>query len=143
MKKFFAETEEAKPEADPTRILICGDRNWNDFLLIRKTLERIGPKKIKLVISGGATGADYIAETVARILGIKVLIFPANWNKFGRAAGPIRNRQMLKEGKPSWVIAFHDTIKKDSKGTKDMLAAAEKAGVRTDLITHKKPRLEK
>lgn len=142
MKKFFSKTEEEKLEADPTRILICGDRNWNDFVLIRETLERIGPKKIKLVISGGATGADYIAETVARILGIKVLIFPANWNKYGRAAGPIRNRQMLKEGKPSWVIAFHDTIK-DSKGTKGMLAIAKKAGIRTDLITHKKPRLEK
>jgi hypothetical protein len=66
---------------------------------------------------------DQHGRNAARILGVEVLPFPAQWKKFGRAAGPIRNRQMLVEGKPDLVIAFHDDLK-NSDGSKNMLAQA-------------------
>jgi hypothetical protein len=64
---------------------------------------------------------------------MKLKVFSANWEKHGLAAGPIRNRQMLTEGKPDLVIAFHENIEK-SKGTKNMLELAKQAGVATYLF---------
>lgn len=70
------------------------------------------------------------------------LPFPAKWKEFGRAAGPIRNQQMLDEGKPELVLAFHDDLE-NSKGTKDMVGRAMKADLPVILYTHKKPQGEK
>jgi hypothetical protein len=70
---------------------------------------------------------------VAEELGIPVLSFPADWARFGRAAGPIRNQRMLDEGKPTLVLAFHNNIV-ESKGTKDMVKRARKAGIRVRLF---------
>jgi hypothetical protein len=66
-------------------------------------------------------------------LGIPVLRFPAEWRKYGHNAGPLRNIQMLSEGKPTLVFAFHDFIQ-NSKGTKHMVNAARQAGVPTEII---------
>ena len=116
------------------RILICGDRNWTDEAKIRKAvLEIHSETTIELVIEGGARGADALGKIVGRSLGIEVISFPADWVKFGRPAGPIRNRQMLQEGKPDLVLAFHNNIM-ESKGTKDMIKASEKAGIPVRLI---------
>ena len=60
--------------------------------------------------------------------GYKYEDYPADWDRFGRAAGPIRNKQMLDEGKPTLVIAVHEDISK-SKGTKNMVEQAEKRGI--------------
>ena len=61
---------------------------------------------------------------------IPVKEYPADWQKHGRAAGPIRNQQMLDEGKPDLVVAFDG-----GRGTADMIARAEKAGVRVVRAT--------
>jgi hypothetical protein len=61
--------------------------------------------------------------------------YPAQWHKYGRAAGPIRNQQMLAEGKPDLVLAFHDDID-GSRGTKDMVNRARRAGVKVEVISH-------
>ena len=84
-----------------------GVRKWTDRHLIRQALQFVQPS---LVIQGEARGADSLARDVAQNLGIEVLPFPANWEKYGRAAGPIRNKQMLDEGDPDGVLAFpsHD-----------------------------------
>lgn len=108
------------------RILVCGDRNWIDVQAIQRVLSAYPSGTI--VIEGGAKGADRIANNIANELGFKVITFPANWKKFGRAAGPIRNQQMLDEGKPDRVIAFHHDLKK-SRGTANMVKQARKAGV--------------
>jgi hypothetical protein len=63
---------------------------------------------------------------------IKVLAFPAQWDTYGRAAGPIRNRQMLNEGRPDEVIAFHEHID-ESKGTANMVKIAKAAGIPTTI----------
>jgi hypothetical protein len=77
-------------------------------------------------IEGEAKGADSLARDVALELGFKVLSFPADWDKYHRAAGPIRNRQMLTEGKPDLVLAFHQDLTR-SKGTKNMVTLARRA----------------
>lgn len=62
------------------------------------------------------------------------LPYPANWNLYGKAAGHIRNQQMLDEGKPNLVIAFHNDIA-NSKGTAHMVKIAKKAGVHTFVVS--------
>ena len=81
-----------------------------------------------MVIHGAARGADTIAADLAKGMGMKVLPFPAKWDRYGRAAGPIRNRQMLWEGHPDVVHAFHTDLEA-SNGTADMVKQAEKAGI--------------
>lgn len=118
------------------RILICGDRFWADKELIRAALEEFGLENIECVIEGEAPGADSLAREAAEELGIPVLKFPADWKKFGRAAGPIRNQQMLNEGKPTLVWAFHDHIEA-SRGTADMVRRANKANLEPAIHSHK------
>lgn len=114
------------------KVLACGDRNWTDKGLIKSTLESI--PDLELVIEGGARGADTLAREAAVELGIEVREYGADWERFGRAAGPIRNRRMLDE-KPDLVIAFHDNISK-SKGTADTLREAKRRGIGCRLIDH-------
>lgn len=113
------------------RLLVCGDRDWDDYSFLAKTLSRLHKKfGITLIIQGKARGADTMAKKWGKKKGIPVKGFAANWDKYKLAAGPIRNRKMLKKGKPDRVIGFHNNIKK-SKGTKDMLAISKKAGLPT------------
>lgn len=113
-------------------ILICGSRDWSDKSLILSTIVSLRPTKI---IHGACRGADIIAGEVAKELGISVQEFPADWNRYGRSAGPRRNQQMLDEGKPDMVIAFHDNIE-SSKGTKDMISRTKNSGIEFKVIGH-------
>ena len=114
------------------RVLFCGDRNWSDYSCIRQELEKL--PKGSIIIEGCAAGADSIAGWLAEQMGFEVMKFPADWKKYKRAAGPIRNQQMLDEGKPDMVFAFHENIE-ISKGTKDMVTRAEKAGLEVRIFT--------
>lgn len=115
------------------RVLVTGDRNWDDADLIEKHLKKL--PKGSVVIEGGARGADTLAKGAATRLGFKVEEYKADWGRYKRAAGPIRNKQMLEEGKPDKGLAFHDDIE-HSKGTKNMIAQLEKAGVPVELVSH-------
>lgn len=114
------------------RVLICGDRNWSDRKAIRSWLCKLQDWGYDTVIEGEARGADTIARDEAGLLGMTVLKFPAEWSQYHRAAGAIRNKQMLDEGKPDLVVAFHRNMEQ-SKGTKLMLKLAKDAGVETLL----------
>lgn len=117
------------------RVLICGDRNWTNYEVIIKALSEVQQAEgVELVIEGAANGADTLGKNAALQLGIPVAEYPALWGKHGRSAGPIRNTQMLKEGKPTLVLAFHPFIE-NSKGTKHMVEIAMKAGVPVKIIT--------
>lgn len=104
------------------RILVCGSRHFNDYKLLKETLDVYN---ISEIISGAARGADTLARLYGQDMGIPVLEFPALWDKYGRAAGPIRNREMLKQ-RPDLVVGF---IHPDSRGTKDMLSISREAGI--------------
>lgn len=110
------------------RVLVCGSRHFNDRKLLDETLDGI---EITTIIEGEARGADTLARQYAEGRGLDVLPFPALWNEHGRAAGPIRNKQMLVEGKPDLVVAFRGP---NSRGTQNMINQAEKAGIETRII---------
>ena len=71
-----------------------------------------------------ASGADRLGERFAKANNCELLVFPADWNKFGKAAGFIRNQQMIDEGKPDLVVALPG-----GRGTADMVRRAKKHGI--------------
>ncbi|GAA3849441.1 DUF2493 domain-containing protein [[Pseudomonas] carboxydohydrogena] len=92
---------------------------------MRETLDHLRRDRgVRKVISGGAPGADTIAHQWAISKTIASVVMRAEWKKFGRAAEPIRNKRMLEEGKPDFVIAFFG-----GDGTADMIQQARFAGV--------------
>jgi len=109
------------------RVLICGDRNWGDADVIHRWIG-LNVTPVSVVIHGGARGADRMAGRGAVLWGHTVIVFPALWDVHGRAAGYIRNQQMLDEGQPELVVYFHSNLE-GSRGTKDMVARATKAGI--------------
>jgi len=116
----------------PKRILVCGDRNWTDHETMWEELSQYPAGTT--IIHGDARGADRMAGEIARKLRMHVLAVPADWDKHGKAAGPIRNRDMFKRGQPDLVLAFHNDIHK-SKGTNDMVfKVAGPAGTPVKII---------
>ncbi len=110
------------------KILVCGDRNWTDYDAVYAALDALDAEAGPVtVISGMARGADTHAANWAAATGRSLLPFPADWKRYGRGAGPVRNQQMLDEG-PDLVLAFHDDLAA-SKGTADMVRRSERAGV--------------
>ena len=116
-----------------TRILVCGSRRWTDGALILRELSAL--RGVEVVIEGEAPGADTLVRQAADQLGIPVLPFPADWDRYGRGAGPRRNQQMLDEMKPDLVLAFSEDLN-SSRGTADMVARARRAGLPVRLISH-------
>lgn len=121
------------------RILVCGTRTWKDAVGIKEALDEaldtLKPGDTLTIIEGGAKGADQLAGGWAEAradIGVLHKCFPADWDKFGKRAGYIRNVQMLQEGEPDLVIAFWDG---KSKGTGMMIALAEAWGVKVNVYT--------
>lgn len=118
------------------KVLVCGGRKFRDRDLAYKVLNILhnGVKGgITTIIHGGASGADSIAgEWSTEILKKEAEVYPANWNLHKTAAGPIRNRKMLKEGKPDIVVAFPG-----GSGTADMIKIAVAAGLKVFDIENK------
>lgn len=129
---------------EPT-VLVCGGRDFTRYSFLASTLHDLfwerewyisdglyGAEGNWLpnvrIIAGGAKGADTLAIDYAVTNFCPFKEFPADWDKHGRAAGPIRNQQMLDEGKPCLVVAFPT---EKSRGTWDMIRRAKKAGVET------------
>jgi len=112
------------------RVIFCGSRNWLNLYKIKERM-RLLPEDT-IIISGHCKGADMESEWAAKDLGYTCEVYPANWREYGRAAGVLRNQQMLDTG-VDLVIAFHPDISK-SKGTLDMITRAAKAGVNVELI---------
>lgn len=138
----------------PRRILVCGSREWArafpclfcgaktgadcrggsglPFHQARLALAVV-PIRERLaafaagteIVVGGARGADELASEVASALGFAVEVYHADWRRFGRRAGPIRNARMLIEGKPDLVLAFN----LGTPGTEDMMRQARQAGL--------------
>lgn len=85
-----------------------------------------------VIIHGGASGLDSVAQDWCESLGVESEVFPANWKMSPRGAGAIRNRQMLRSG-VDLCIAFPLTDVKSS-GTMDMINVCDKAGVKTIIV---------
>jgi YspA, cpYpsA-related SLOG family len=113
------------------RVLVCGGRDFSDRKLAFDTLDDLFHHEVvDCIIEGDARGADRIAGAWAKERHIDLRLFPADWQKYGRSAGSIRNKQMLDEGKPDLVIAFPG-----GHGTANMIKQSKQAGVRVIQIT--------
>lgn len=117
------------------RILVCGGRDFTDYNKLCFEMDCLstvwdfdGNQPIT-IISGEARGTDTLAKRYAEECGWNYEGYPADWKLHGKRAGPIRNHQMLDEGKPDLVIAFPGGI-----GTQNMIEQAEKAGVKVERI---------
>lgn len=111
-------------------IIIAGSRSFFTYDIVR---QEVGAylltvddyKNTVEIISGGAKGADQLGEEFARRNLLKLKVFPANWNKWGRQAGYIRNDEMaeyaFKDGNKAVLFAFWDGF---SRGTQHMINKA-------------------
>lgn len=107
------------------RILVCGGRDYADQALLFGVLDMEAEQApIYTIIQGGADGADRLARLWCHSRKCRFENYPADWRTHGRAAGPIRNQQMLDEGRPTKVIAFPG-----GRGTADMVRRAKAASV--------------
>lgn len=107
------------------RILVCGGRDFTDQVLLDQFLN-VAIADIEHVIVGGAPGADTLAERWARAHCIPFTVYMADWSLHGKAAGPLRNRRMLVDGKPDLVIAFAG-----GRSTRNCLEQARELGIPT------------
>ena len=106
------------------RVLVCGGREFANRQMLDETLNRLHlDRGVTLIISGGARGADTMAEWWARAEIVPCDVYQADWTGLGRKAGPIRNQRMLDEAKPDLVVAFPG-----GKGTADMVRRGRQAG---------------
>ena len=103
------------------RVLVCGGREYRDYAKVRETLNAVKPR---ILVHGGATGADKCCGLYAEEKGVPCMVIPAPWKKHGKAAGPIRNGWMLQLTKPTLVLAFPG-----GAGTSDMVKQALDAGI--------------
>lgn len=102
-------------------VLVSGGRDFDDRDRVFEALDEVAPSRI---VTGDAPGADFWAVTYAMVHRLPCRVFEADWDWHGRAAGPIRNQQMLDEGNPDLVVAFPG-----GRGTADMVRRARKAGI--------------
>lgn len=108
------------------RILVCGGRDYIDERKVFAVLHEY-KDRVTVIIHGNARGADLLASQWALVNRIHEEAYPitkADWERFGRGAGPRRNKQMLVEGNPDLVIAF-----KGGNGTENMITQSIKANV--------------
>lgn len=116
------------------RIIVTGDRFWacNQLAagIIRRLVGRYGPDVV--IVHGGATGVDESFATAAKGQGVAVEAHPADWDRLGKRAGPLRNRAMIEAG-AGLCLAVHRFLM-NSKGTKNCARQAIEAGIPTYLI---------
>lgn len=106
------------------RIAVTGGRHYRNRRAVQSALERVyGKHGPFILVHGGATGADALAAVWAVRKGLELVMYAADWKRYGRRAGPLRNRAMVDSGLDG-LVAFPG-----GRGTADMTRAAISAGV--------------
>lgn len=116
------------------KIAIVGGRDFNDYEFLKKEVDKyIDENKISniTIISGGAKGADFLAEKFAAEMDFEVIVFKPNYEKYGRGATIVRNTQIIENS--DIVFAFWDG---KSKGSYDSIKKAEKLGKKLLIINY-------
>lgn len=114
-------------------ILVCGGRHFEYYNILSMVLNQIIGEYVPAedeveVVSGGCAGTDKLAEKYAQENNYILKVFPAEWSKYGKAAGPIRNQQMVDyiKDKNSIVVAFTSV---NTKGTRHTMQQAQKYNI--------------
>ena len=110
------------------RVIIAGSRGFDDYAVLQTVCDNfLSPQKQTrniVIVSGTAKGADALGEKYARERGYAVERFPADWQQYGKTAGPVRNRLMADNADA--LISFWDG---HSTGTQNMIMEAKKKGM--------------
>lgn len=109
------------------RVIIAGGRLFDDYAYLKDSMDYLlqNVKDEIAVICGKARGADTLGEKYAKERGYTVHYFPADWDRYGKSAGYIRNEEMAKNADA--LVAFWDG---KSRGTKNMIKLAHQYGLR-------------
>ena len=115
------------------KIVVGGCRNFHDqevvFRCLSDFLKEYPEEGEFIFLSGHCAGVDQLAEQFAVQNNHPCILFPAEWSKYGRAAGPIRNQKMVDEA--NYVLAFWDG---SSRGTASLIRYAQQCGKPVRII---------
>lgn len=112
------------------KLAVVGSRDFQDYTWLECCLLRVfRVDELEAVISGGARGADNLAARFAKCHNVPLILIPADWKRYGKRAGPIRNTKIVASADA--VAAFWDG---NSLGTKDTIAKARSAGLRVEVF---------
>lgn len=120
------------------RLAIIGSRGFEDYDYMLVELDKLlvaEDYNIIEIVSGGARGADTLAERLARANGFPVKVFPADWNRFGKSAGFIRNRDIVQRA--DVVCAFWDGV---SNGTQHSFELCKEFNKKLYIFKYKERR---
>ena len=117
------------------KIIIAGGRDFSDYDMLRSEVDTFlsdfdSQDEIE-VISGCAKGADRLGERYGVSTGCLVKYFPANWEKYGKRAGYIRNREMAEYA--NMCVVFWDG---KSRGSKNMIDTAKELDLDTHVVSY-------
>lgn len=110
------------------RVIIAGSRDISNYTLLQEAITSSGFIPTE-VISGGAYGVDRLGEQYAKTNNLTLSVFRADWELFGKSAGPIRNKQMAQYAQA--LIALWDGV---SRGTHDMIKQAIQNGLKIKVF---------
>lgn len=106
------------------KVIIAGSRTFTDYSIVEQAIKDSG-FEITQVVSGAAHGVDTLGQHWAQRNGKTIKFFPAKWKTHGKAAGPIRNREMAEYAEA--LIAIWDG---ESRGTANMIKNAQELGLK-------------
>lgn len=108
------------------KILVCGSRKYNDIKKVYETLDKLDATyQITAVVHGAASGADTLAGRWAEQRGKIIFAVPADWERYGKSAGPKRNIKMLTDHPDiGMIVAFPG-----GAGTRDMINQGTKKNI--------------
>lgn len=119
------ETKKLAAEKKEYRLVVAGSRDFNDYSLLSAELDKLLAGKTNItIVSGTARGADRLGERYAAEHNLRIERFPAEWEKYHKGAGPIRNMKMVQSADA--VIVFWDN---ESSGTKNIIECARKEDI--------------
>jgi hypothetical protein len=110
------------------KLAIVGSRSFCNEELLEKSLESL-KERVTMVVSGGAKGADSLAESWANKYGIPTKVFKPDWQKYGRGAGMIRNKDIIESC--DQCVAFWDG---KSKGTENSISLCKKLNKKLTIV---------
>lgn len=119
------------------KVIIAGGRHFKDYELLKEKCDYYLKNKLKefqvVIVSGNAAGADFLGERYAQERGLQCDARSAEWKKYGKSAGFIRNKEMAEIADA--LIAFWDG---NSRGTANMINLAKSKGLRVAVVRYAK-----